>query len=442
MSKVMITEQYLEDIANAIRNKSGGGNAYKPSDMAAAIMNIPAGGGSIPGIEEPLNDVVFIDYDGEILHQYPADEFLALNALPANPSHTGLTAQGWNWSLADAQEYVGKYGTLCIGQNYVTDDGKTRIYLKVTEINLPFTFQLSFYTSVKGGAVIDWGDGSTTITTANPGISGEYNHTFQATGEYLVTIEVTDGTIELGYLYSNKTFFGNGEKFRHAALSVYKVELGASITQIDKQAFTYPYYMESISIPKNILFQDGHNSAVFGGSGIKGIVIPDGATHLTSICGTCNQLKMVSIPKSVVEISGESFSNDPELRMLTMPELTVINAGTLVAFSRKLERLSIPGTYTTIPQYLARYNYYFYGIVVVPSTVTSIADYVWTSTIVKEYHLLPTTPPALGHQRSIGRESGYTTIYVPYSADHSILNAYKTATNWSQMASFMMEEPQ
>lgn len=30
-------------------------------------------------------------------------------------------------------------------------------------------------------------------------------------------------------------------------------------------------------------------------------------------------------------------------------------------------------------------------------------------------------------------------IYVPYSQDHSILNAYKTASNWSTYANQMIE---
>ena len=40
MSKVLVTESYLTDIGNAIRNKNGSTNQYKPSEMAAAISNI------------------------------------------------------------------------------------------------------------------------------------------------------------------------------------------------------------------------------------------------------------------------------------------------------------------------------------------------------------------------------------------------------------------
>lgn len=48
MAKVAITEQYLEDIADAIRAKTGLSNTYKPSQMATAISSIPSGGGIIP----------------------------------------------------------------------------------------------------------------------------------------------------------------------------------------------------------------------------------------------------------------------------------------------------------------------------------------------------------------------------------------------------------
>ena len=43
MAKVTITEQYLEDIADAIRSKSSSSTTYTPSQMAAAILAIPTG---------------------------------------------------------------------------------------------------------------------------------------------------------------------------------------------------------------------------------------------------------------------------------------------------------------------------------------------------------------------------------------------------------------
>lgn len=43
MSKVLVTESYLTDIGNAIRNKNGSTTKYKPSEMAGAIKSLTTG---------------------------------------------------------------------------------------------------------------------------------------------------------------------------------------------------------------------------------------------------------------------------------------------------------------------------------------------------------------------------------------------------------------
>ena len=49
MAKVLISDQYLGDIANAIRNKNGSQNTYTPAQMASAITAIS--GGSAPNLQ-------------------------------------------------------------------------------------------------------------------------------------------------------------------------------------------------------------------------------------------------------------------------------------------------------------------------------------------------------------------------------------------------------
>ena len=46
MSKVLVSEENLTNIANAIREKNGETTTYKPGDMATAIQNISSGGDS------------------------------------------------------------------------------------------------------------------------------------------------------------------------------------------------------------------------------------------------------------------------------------------------------------------------------------------------------------------------------------------------------------
>ena len=47
MGQVLVTESYLQDIADAIRAKYGNSTKYTPSSMASAILSIPGGGATI-----------------------------------------------------------------------------------------------------------------------------------------------------------------------------------------------------------------------------------------------------------------------------------------------------------------------------------------------------------------------------------------------------------
>lgn len=67
MSKVVITDTYLTNIANAIRGKNGSSDTYTPSEMASAITNIPSSTESVYEVDsieemEELTNVSENDY--------------------------------------------------------------------------------------------------------------------------------------------------------------------------------------------------------------------------------------------------------------------------------------------------------------------------------------------------------------------------------------------
>lgn len=61
MANVLVEEQYLQDIANAIRGKNGLTDTYTPAQMSTAISNISGSGGSF---EQPIlnNNILFVPY--------------------------------------------------------------------------------------------------------------------------------------------------------------------------------------------------------------------------------------------------------------------------------------------------------------------------------------------------------------------------------------------
>lgn len=415
----------------------------KVGHLADGTQVTGTGGMVIPST---LKDVVFVDYDGEIVAEYSASDFLALTALPDNPTHSGLTAQGWNWTLSDAQTYVESYGTLCIGQNYTTDDGKSRFYVTVTELTLPYQMALIFYASVKGGVTVNWGDGTTATSTANANAQSTLTHTYESVGDYLITLEVTDGTVNLGYGGSNMgLFFQNNAATKYSIANVRKIEIGDNVAQINRNSLRFLTNLRTISIPTTITSIGSSNvGEVFSEDiNLKCVVIPSGITSLyTYNFNHCSQLKFLPMPKSLVTFTNSSITNTTNtksLRMLTTSEMTSIT--NMVAYAmNSLERFSVPGTYTTLYAGYCRENAKLEKVTI-PSTVTQINDYAFTASGIKEYHFLSTTPPTLANKRGMQCNAN-TVVYVPYSSDHSILTAYQTATNWSNFASYMQEEPQ
>ena len=102
-----------------------------------------------------------------------------------------------------------------------------------------------------------------------------------------------------------------------------------------------------------------------------------------------------------------------------------------------LASVTIPDGVTSIGNY-AFNACYSLASVTIPDGVTSIGAYAFRSCYgVKEYHILPTTPPALTNSTVFNDIPSDGIIYVPAGS----LEAYQTATNWSTYADQMQEEP-
>lgn len=120
----------------------------------------------------------------------------------------------------------------------------------------------------------------------------------------------------------------------------------------------------------------------------------------------------------------------------------VTSIGTYVFYQcYTLEPIIISDSVTSIGTY-AFNNCYSLTSITIPDSITSIEGNAFASCYgMSEYHFKPTTPPTLANSNAFTSIASDCIIYVPYSADHSILDAYKTATNWSAQASKMQEEP-
>ena len=90
----------FQSIANSIRSKGVTGT-MTPFEMSQKILDIPSGGGGGGDSDKPIK---FRDCDGTVLHSYTADEVASMTELPALPTKSGLTCQGWNWTLQQIKD--------------------------------------------------------------------------------------------------------------------------------------------------------------------------------------------------------------------------------------------------------------------------------------------------------------------------------------------------
>lgn len=208
-------------------------------------------------------------------------------------------------------------------------------------------------------------------------------------------------------------------------------------------------------ISKNITENGVYNASGDNADGYSSVAVnvPDNlvaicnktATELVSteiinvpsfLCASNNNLTTVNLPNAVT-LGDRAFQFCQYLTSAVFSEnATAIPTAFLYNCSR-LASFNIPSEVRTIG------NEAFRGcgfpVLTFPAKVTDIGaqQYFGTSQGLATIIMLPSTPPTI-KTNTFFLSSG-CRIIVPYSADHSILNAYKTATNWAAIADYIEE---
>lgn len=425
------TIQSLSVTQNGTYTAPSGVDGYSP-----VTVNV-SGGGSTSVEEKQIN---FIDYDGTILYSYTAEEWVNVTTLPSNPSHTGLTAQGWNWTKAqiDAQLSSCPDGDVIVGQMYVTTSGDTEIDIEITN-SLRLSPKMRI--AVNGTVSIDWGDNTTPSTVTGTSLTSTIatTHTYGNLGKYTIKITATTGNYFGFYVNSNSYALlyktGTQNENRVYANFVKAVRLGNGITNIDNYAFYNCSECETITLP-NTITSIG-SSSFSSCRRLKAIVIPKGVTSITttSSFSTCATAKYISLPMGVTSYGNNFFSGCSGLKAVTIPsDLTELPTSFFNNCSN-INSITLPNNITTISNNAFSYCYCLTSLTI-PSNVSSIGNTAFTDCCgMKEYHIKPTTVPTAGTTIFKNMPTD-CIIYVPSAS----LSDYKTASNWSTYASYMVGE--
>ena len=407
MAKNNNLTDFLTDVADAIRAKKGTTAKINPQDFSSEIASISTGGGGGTSVAVSMSDVNFYDYDGTLLHSYTKSAFLALSALPDLPTRDGLTCQGWNYTIAKAKEDVTANGKLDIGAIYITDDSKTRLYIKITAAGR-MTVPLYFSQTAANGVTIDWGDGSTTQTLSGTG-NKNASHTYASIGDYVITLTVNSGTLGLGNVSASYCVMGSTTSNGRVYCNMLKaVEIGKNVTSIGTYAFSNCYHLSSV-------------------------VIPSGVTSIgTYAFGNCYSLSSVVIPNSVTSIEAYAFNYCRSLSSVVIPNsVTSIGANTFT-YCFSLSSVVISSGVTSIEERTFN-NCQSLASVVIPNSVTSIEAYAFSYCYGMAFYdfRAAKSVPTLGGTSAFSSIPSDCKIVVP----DSLYDTWKAATNWSTYAS-------
>ena len=428
MAEYLTNTTDLTKVAAAIREKGGTSDPLVyPDGFVTAIGNIQTGG-TTPGSP---GDITFYDYDGTIVTSWTLAELATKTALPDYPSHEGLTCQGWNWSLADLKTTNCKIN---VGAMYITDDGKTRIYIRLEEGRTSPMLGVC----PSGTVTVDWGDGTTpdTLTgTSRYTVKWTSNHTYAAPGEYVIKLTV-DGT--MGFYgsassdHSSILQYSSNKDNRNYTYnaSVQKIEIGSNVTEITSYAFYYCSSLKSITIP-NTISSIGTNTFMNCWS-LKSIILPNNVTLTKYTFQNCYALKSIIVPSSIRSLEdGEltgcrslasvygitKISNEMFKECNSLTSITLLNEVSIIRTS-------------------AFESCYCLTSVVVPNSVTNIERYAFRSCYSVAFYDFSnhTSIPILNEASAFYGIAADCQIRVKAS----LYDTWKTASNWSTYADYIV----
>lgn len=410
-----------------------------PAALKSGVTAHDASGAKITGTLDTAppkeSDINFWDYDGTLLYSWTLAELATKTELPPLPSHDGLICQGWNWTLQDIKD-AGR--ELDIGALYITDDGKTRLYVDV-DTETWDDFVLNYWQSTKNATTVDWGDG-TTPETKNADSHIEHRHVYASSGSYVITMSVKEGTTMWlgrdGYM-----LIARGETDSGRCAMLRRVEVGARVTGTDPQCFRNCCRLESVSLPQTTKI---YTPRAFERCAQLRVFIAADMDEIRQTFYRCCNLRAIATPKGTTQTNNYAISytavrqvnfdmtSARDAEAIERVHIKAVN-GQIGDFSscRALLEVTIPADATTFVA-AAFQGDNALRMVTCLGDIASIPAQVFQRCYPLRFvdftHC--TAVPTLANVNAFDETHAQLEIRVPAS----LADAWKAATNWSSLA--------
>lgn len=431
-SKIVYGDKVLIDLTE---------DTVTPATLKSGVTAHDASGAKITGTLDTAqpkeSDINFWDYDGTLLYSWTLAELTTKTELPPLPSHDGLICQGWNWTLQDIKD-AGR--ELDIGALYITDDGKTRLYVDV-DTETWDDFVLNYWQSNINTTTVDWGDG-TTPETKNASSWIEHRHVYAASGSYVITMSVKEGkTMRIGNGTNGRMLIANGETDSGRCAMLAKVEIGERVTRVTERAFFCAVRLKSVAVPSGVLFEPLRTFEQ--ATSIRAVTVAFSAAISQSFYWCCN-LRAIATPKGTAQSDNYAIAYTAVRRVnfdmtaannahaLERVHIKAVN-GQVGNFSvcHSLLEVTIPADATTFVAGAFRGDNALRRVTCL-GNIASIPAQVFQRCYPLRFVDLThcTAVPTLANVNAFDQTHAQLEIRVPAS----LADAWKAATNWSSLA--------
>ena len=209
------------------------------------------------------------------------------------------------------------------------------------------------------------------------------------------------------------------------------ITLPNSITTIGNQLFYNCALLTSIVLPDSVT-SIGIN-AFRGCTSLSSITIPNGVISIADQAFyDCKSLTSIVLPNSITSIGYDAFYNCKSLTSIILPNSITSISSSIFCYCTSLSSITIPNGVTTIRSSA------FQGCtaltsIILPDSITRIYNYTFQGcTNLINVTCNPVTPPVIDNPNVFGSTvNPLLVISVPSAS----VDAYKTASNWTTLAS-------
>ena len=362
--------------------------------------------------------VRFCDHEGEVLYDYTAAQFLALNALPALPDLTSINrvADGWNWTLSEISTYLKEVDgdvnvgyTMSPGNNpsagssvvrFIDYEGtvlytytaaqflalsalpalpdRTSENLTCDGWNWTLSEITSYLNTVDGdvnvGAIYHTTDDKTHITCKPTETYTQASICLTPSTANAVTVDWDDGTTDTwtstaqatkSHTYTGVTDSSIYDITISCSSGTYSFSTYMSGTQTDN---SYNVYTDiKLSNKVTSLGTYSFQNCKF----LKFINVPNTITSFSNSCFyNCSNLQSLNIPNSVTSLGNACFENCFSMKYITIPNSTSLGSSCFCS-CYLLQYVTIPSSITNLGNGCFK-NCYSLKSISIPSNVNSL----------------------------------------------------------------------